>query len=193
MIKALSSPTMHRTLWNFQWLSYRHEDVFTKCVTVLQEEANILWTTHSKTRCVPCVSMFWFIPWTNRTNHPVHEPIFLGHPAHSPVVISTELSRLTVVSIYSLPHHSATDRTETSTLRWLQQQPSGFFAGGYSYCCVSGTPASTAMGITCTGLYSSLQKNLRTGFIWTGLVFAYFSLHLFVTKLRQSCQGKMRE
>jgi hypothetical protein len=76
-------------------------------------------------------------PRTNQTRHPVLEPLFLGHPAHSLVVLSTELSRLTVVSIYSLLQDSDSDRTETSTLQWFEQQPSGFFAGGYSYCCVS--------------------------------------------------------
>jgi hypothetical protein len=47
-------------------------------------------------------SIFLFIPRTHRTSHPVRELIFLGNPVHSLVVISTELSRLTLVSVYTL-------------------------------------------------------------------------------------------
>jgi hypothetical protein len=115
---------MHSALRNPQWLSYRHQDILRTGVTALQHDANILPPALSRTRRVPCVSMFRLNPRTNRTRHPVREHWFFGHPAPSLVVISTELWRLTVVSMCSLPQ----DLTEMSSSRWFQQQPRGFFA-----------------------------------------------------------------
>jgi hypothetical protein len=71
-----------------------------------------MWPALSRTRCVPSVSMPWPIPRTHRTRHAVLQPRFLGHPVRNLVAISTELYRLTVVSMCWLPQYSATDPTE---------------------------------------------------------------------------------